>query len=145
MQPQARHSAPFTAQICRANHGVTSSARYRYHRAHGGWARRRGKPREIRFMVRLFLSAMAFAVIATAAGAQDETARIVGECDRRAASNLDPQRPATVQGVPVDAIDPKAAIPACEAALKVVPDDRRIMFQLGRAYAKAQNYEKARI
>ena len=41
-------------------------------------------------------------------------------------------------------IDAKAAVPACEAAVKPAPDDRRILYQLGRAYNAAKDYENAR-
>jgi tetratricopeptide (TPR) repeat protein len=95
-------------------------------------------------MVRLLIFSLLIAFVGSNACAQDETARIVGDCDRLAASSLDLQRPASVSGIAVTAVDPKTAVPACEAALKVSPDDRRILFQLGRAYAQAKDFEKAR-
>jgi TPR repeat protein len=95
-------------------------------------------------MVRLLVAGLFIALVGGAARAQDEAARIVAECDRLAASNLDLQRPASVPGVPVTALDAKAAVPACEAAMKVAPEDRRIIFQLGRAYLEAKDYENAR-
>ena len=65
-------------------------------------------------------------------------------CDQAAASPLDNNRPAGVAGVAPDKIDPKIAIPACDAALKASPDNYRMMFQLGRAYGAAKSYELAR-
>jgi TPR repeat protein len=75
----------------------------------------------------------------------DDKALAIVNCDRLAASNLDPERPASVPGISVADLKPNRAVPACEAALKVAPDDRRIMFQLGRAYVQAENYDKARV
>jgi tetratricopeptide (TPR) repeat protein len=74
----------------------------------------------------------------------DDKSLAIANCDRLAASTLDPQRPASVPGVPVSALKADLAVPACEAALKLAPDDRRIMFQLGRAHGQAENYERAR-
>lgn len=74
----------------------------------------------------------------------DGKALAIANCDRLAARTLDPQRPASVPGVPVSGLKANLAVPACEAALKLAPDDRRIMFQLGRAYAQAEDYKKAR-
>jgi TPR repeat protein len=74
----------------------------------------------------------------------DDKVLAIANCDRLAASNLDPERPVSVPGISVAELKPNLAVPACEAALKVAPDDRRIVFQLGRAYAQAENYEKAR-
>jgi TPR repeat protein len=76
--------------------------------------------------------------------ARQATAIAVVQCDRLAASDLDPQKPATIPGVPVSALNPKLAVPACEAAVKAAPGDARTIFQLGRAYAEAKSYEKAR-
>ena len=78
------------------------------------------------------------------AQARQATAIAIVQCDRLAASNLDPERPASVPGISVAELKPNLAVPACEAALKVAPDDRRIVYQLGRAYGQAENYEKAR-
>ena len=76
--------------------------------------------------------------------AQDDSAGLIAECDRLAASDIDPERPASLSGVPVGLIDAKEAVPACEAAAKVAPNDRRISYELGRAYHAAKDYEKAR-
>ena len=79
------------------------------------------------------------------AHAQDDAARIIAECDRLAASEFDRDRPASVNGVPIAALDAGAAVPACEAAVKVAPDNRRIIYQLGRAYFVAKDYLQARV
>jgi TPR repeat protein len=76
-------------------------------------------------------------------GQQGGNANAVADCDRLAASPYDRSRPAGVAGVPPDKIDAKAAIAACETALKAVPNDHRIMFQLGRAYGADNNYDAA--
>jgi uncharacterized protein len=92
-------------------------------------------------------SALAIAALVTAMPlqAQDQAGGSIAECDRLAASELDPDRPATVPGVPIFALEAATAVPACEAAVKVAPKNRRIMFELGRAYQVAKDYEKARL
>ena len=60
-----------------------------------------------------------------------------------AAIPLDQSRPTGVAGVATEKIDPKIAIPACDAAAKAAPDDPRVAFQLGRAYLAAKEYESA--
>jgi hypothetical protein len=69
---------------------------------------------------------------------------VIAACDRLASSDRDGDRPAPVPGVPTNKIDAKAAVPACEAAVKLAPDDRRILFQLGRSFYAAKDYEHAR-
>lgn len=68
----------------------------------------------------------------------------ISACDRLAASPLDSTRPAGVEGVRPQNVDAKTAVPACEAALKTAPTSSRLMFQLGRAYAAANEHVKAR-
>jgi tetratricopeptide (TPR) repeat protein len=85
------------------------------------------------------------ALACTQTHAQDEAARTIAECDRLSASELDLDRPASVSGVPLLTLDASAAVPACEAAVKVAPDNRRLLFQLGRAYGVAKNYLEARV
>lgn len=72
------------------------------------------------------------------------SASVLAECDRLAADSDDPTKPAGVEGVksPGD-IDVKTALPACEAAHRLAPDDPRITFQLGRAYQAAGRDEEA--
>jgi TPR repeat protein len=65
----------------------------------------------------------------------------VTDCDTYAASDADPQRKA--EGVASDKLSPALAIPACEAAVRQYPDSGRLMFQLGRAYVIAKNYDAA--
>jgi eukaryotic-like serine/threonine-protein kinase len=64
-------------------------------------------------------------------------------CDVAAASPLDKERPRSTTPVASDRIDTNVAIPACEAAATAAPDDGRILFQLGRSYGAAKEYEKA--
>jgi len=45
--------------------------------------------------------------------------------------------------MPPNAIDATVAVPACEVAAKVATEDRRILFQLGRAYYAANDFAKA--
>ena len=65
----------------------------------------------------------------------------VADCDRYAASDLDPQRKAT--GVPFANVNPALAVPACEAAVRQYPNSTRLIFQLGRADQKANNFTAA--
>jgi predicted aspartyl protease len=62
---------------------------------------------------------------------------IVTNCDKYAASNIDPN--AKAPGVPFDEMNSAQAIPACEAAVRQSPNNPRFLFQLGRAYQKAHN------
>lgn len=64
----------------------------------------------------------------------------VTECDRLAASPLDPDRPAGVEGVlETRKIDAAAAVPACETATKTAPNERRLWVNLARSYRSAKN------
>jgi tetratricopeptide (TPR) repeat protein len=76
--------------------------------------------------------------IITSASAQNAP---VTDCDRLAANPDDPQRKAV--SVAFDKIDTNAAIPACEAAVRQYPNDARLIFQLGRAFNAAKNYQAA--
>jgi thioredoxin-like negative regulator of GroEL len=75
---------------------------------------------------------------------QDSTATLIAICDQAAAPPLDQSRPTGVAGVALEKIDPKIAIPACDAAAKAAPNDPRVAFLLGRAYLAAKDYESAR-
>jgi len=66
---------------------------------------------------------------------------IVTDCDRYAASHLDPQRKAV--GVDLDKIDFSLAVPACEQAVRQFPDGMRLAYQLGRAYERANKLTAA--
>jgi tetratricopeptide (TPR) repeat protein len=73
-----------------------------------------------------------------------EMAAAIAGCDRLAASDLDLERPSSIPGVALAAVNPRAAVPACEAAVKAAPAQRRMLFQLGRAYEAAKDYDTAR-
>jgi PAN domain/TIR domain/Sel1 repeat len=64
---------------------------------------------------------------------QPPTPPPAADCDRLAASPLDPTHPLGVVGVDPDKINTDQAVPACQAALSEHPNDPRIAFQLGRA------------
>jgi uncharacterized caspase-like protein len=61
----------------------------------------------------------------------------VGDCDRRAAAPLDPERPTGVAGLEFERLDPLVAIPACRAALGAQPNNPRLMFELARALSRS--------
>ena len=64
------------------------------------------------------------------------------ECDRLAASPNDTSIPPGT-GVEFVDIDAAAAITACEASVKALPNDPRQLHQLGRAYDAADQYDRA--
>ena len=66
---------------------------------------------------------------------------IVTNCDKDAASNIDPN--ANAPGIAFDEINSVQAIQACEAAVRQFPNNPRLLFQLGRAYQKAHNVNSA--
>jgi hypothetical protein len=97
----------------------------------------------------IFLVAFATLALGSSAQAQngaqqDGVQQVIDECDRLAASDVDPERPASVPGVPPDAVQASVAVPRCEAAVMAAPGNRRVIFQLGRVYQVAKDYEKAR-
>jgi tetratricopeptide (TPR) repeat protein len=65
-------------------------------------------------------------------------------CDRAATSPTDKNRPFGGPAVFFASIDPQVAIPACQEAAAAEPENPRILFQLGRAYAAAKANESAR-
>ena len=66
----------------------------------------------------------------------------VHECDRLAADPDDPD--SVVKGVEIgDTINAARAIPACEEAVRLYPQERRFSFQLARAQAHANHPELA--
>ncbi len=92
----------------------------------------------LRLAIRCILSLVLItAAFAEAAFAQD----IVTDCDRYAASRLDPRRKAA--GVELDKIDFALAVPACEDAVRQFPDGMRLAYQLGRAYERANKLTAA--
>ncbi|MGP0086797.1 MAG: tetratricopeptide repeat protein, partial [Steroidobacteraceae bacterium] len=87
--------------------------------------------------IRLAIHCVLPLVLIRAAFAQE----IVTDCDRYAASHLDPQRKAA--GVDLDKIDLALAVPACEQAVRQFPDGLRLAYQLGRTYEKANKLTAA--
>jgi len=67
----------------------------------------------------------------TTAVAQDA----ITNCDKYAASHLDPQRKAV--GVHFENLNLPLAVPACEDAARQYPNNIRFAYQLGRVYEKA--------
>jgi TPR repeat protein len=67
--------------------------------------------------------------------------KLVAECDRLAASPVNPETKG--QGVMPDKIDAGPAIAACQLAVEAVPDSPRLQFQLARALQKDKKYEEA--
>ena len=67
-----------------------------------------------------------FAFQATSASADDGLTR---SCDLLAASPYDTSRPADIAGI--NQIDPKVALPACQAALAADPHNVRLQFEMG--------------
>jgi len=66
---------------------------------------------------------------------------IVTNCDKYAASDIDPN--AKAPSVPFDQINGAQAVQACEAAVRQSPNNPRLLFQLGRAYQKVHNATSA--
>src|SRR5262245_52130841 len=97
-------------------------------------------------LVVAMLSALAVLAVAMdlAALAQDSAEIVVAKCDVVSASPIDPDRPSAMAGVALDKLNHNLAIPACEAALRVAPNERRLRFQLGRAHEAAKQFDKAR-
>jgi TPR repeat protein len=69
---------------------------------------------------------------------------LITECDRLAASPLDPQRPKGVSGVEHDHIDVVPALAACNDAMGKHPEIGRFMFQSGRIAYAQRDYARAR-
>ena len=65
----------------------------------------------------------------------------ITDCDKYAASDTDPS--AKAPGVPLDKVKPALAIQACKAAVRQFPKSPRLLFQLGRAYRTADNFNSA--
>jgi TPR repeat protein len=66
----------------------------------------------------------------------------VDECDRLAADANNPD--SVAPAVDYETLEPAKAIPACEAAVRAYPNERRFGFQLGRAYHHAKKYDLAK-
>jgi TPR repeat protein len=65
----------------------------------------------------------------------------VTECDTYAANPLDPER--NSDGIAFDKIKPDLAVPVCESAVQMNPNNTRLIYQLGRAYQKKGNLSSA--
>ena len=63
------------------------------------------------------------------------------DCNKYAASPLDPER--MMDGIPPEKINPHLAIPACESAVRKYPNSARLIYQLGRAYTKNNDFSSA--
>jgi TPR repeat protein len=68
----------------------------------------------------------------------------VAACDAAAASPQDIDRPSGVPGIEFNRIKPRTAVAACKVAASAAPDERRVVFQLGRALDAAASSEEAR-
>ncbi|WP_342152856.1 caspase family protein [Methylorubrum sp. SB2] len=67
----------------------------------------------------------------------------VKRCDELAAGTDDPDRPKSVTGVKLGRIEASAAIEACRAAASAYPNLRRLDYQLGRVYDRAERSKEA--
>lgn len=65
----------------------------------------------------------------------------VTDCDAYSASDSDAERKG--EGIPFDKINPAKAIPACLDALSDYPNSLRFQYQLGRAYERNGDFDKA--
>jgi tetratricopeptide (TPR) repeat protein len=83
-------------------------------------------------------------VDALSSSSSSSSSQSITECDKLAASPDDPDRLADVASVEFSRIDPDRAIAACSAAASSYPNERRIAFQLGRAFYAAKRYDEAR-
>ncbi|WP_232629926.1 caspase family protein [Methylobacterium sp. Leaf118] len=76
-------------------------------------------------------------------GTNPSTDPRVKRCDELAAGTDDPDRPSGVSGVKLGRIEASAAIEACRAASAAYPQLRRLSYQLGRAYDRADRFKDA--
>jgi TPR repeat protein len=67
----------------------------------------------------------------------NEPESVSGACDRLASFRFDPARPTDSAGVDFDRSEANRAVAACQAALAAEPGNPRLMFNLGRAQARA--------
>jgi TPR repeat protein len=86
----------------------------------------------------IIIAALTVGVIVASAQTDDAP---VTDCDTYAANSLDPQRKAA--GVSLVELDAARAIPACEAAVQQYPGSARLMYQLGRAHHKSDQFATA--
>jgi tetratricopeptide (TPR) repeat protein len=82
--------------------------------------------------------------LSSSSSSSSSSSQSITECDKLAASPDDSDRLAYVASVEFSRIDPDRAIAACSAAASSYPNERRIAFQLGRAFYAAKRYDEAR-
>ncbi|MBI4120679.1 MAG: sel1 repeat family protein [Parcubacteria group bacterium] len=96
------------------------------------------------FQVLIFIGITVYAFAGTAQ-AQDQrradSKAPLHACDTLAGNPLDPGR--VGNGVPTALMNPATAIPACEEAVRLYPNELRFQFQLGRAYRQANRVADA--
>jgi uncharacterized caspase-like protein len=73
-----------------------------------------------------------------------ESAELITDCDKLAASPGDPSRPRGAPGIDLTEIKVDAAMPACEAARRDHPAVIRFTFQAGRVAEAAKSFDRAR-
>jgi uncharacterized protein len=88
-----------------------------------------------------FAAPIALSALLTPAANSQANDAPATNCDAYAASDLDPQRKAN--GVPFDKINTVLAVPACESAVRKYPNTVRLIYQLGRSYAKKNDFKSA--
>ena len=88
-----------------------------------------------------FAAPIVLSALLTPAANTQTTDAPATNCDTYAASDLDSQRKAN--GVPFDKINSVLAVPACESAVRKYPSSVRLIYQLGRAYAKKNDFRSA--
>jgi tetratricopeptide (TPR) repeat protein len=71
--------------------------------------------------------------------APEVTSPEIEACDRAAAAPRDPDKPANIPGIDYEALAAQSGILACRKAAEIPGAPRRILFQLGRSYAKLGN------
>lgn len=91
---------------------------------------------KVRFSVPLFMGALFCAGMAQAQ--TQEAVQAIAACDREAGSQYDTDRPPANGFVAYDKINAAMAIDVCLRALEKAPDDRHILFNLGRSYNVAK-------
>lgn len=93
-------------------------------------------------MRQILLGLVAGLVLVPTCGLAQDT--LTRACDLAAASPNDRTRPANIAGVALNKIDPKVALPACQAALTAAPENSRLLYQMGRILEASKDDTKAR-
>jgi tetratricopeptide (TPR) repeat protein len=68
---------------------------------------------------------------------------LIHQCDVLAAASYDSDRPSDISGVDLRKINSSDAVRICEKALRSKPNERRLLYELGRAYDGADNFKMA--